>query len=145
MQKDEPMPDTAPEPLQLSCEDCRDLLSAYVDKEIGPAHRAAIEHHLATCTRCVTESSRLQGLKNIVKHWEGVRGTSNFRAAVMTRFISESQQIQPGQLAVPRTDEAAGERDEPKRIPPIWVLAAAFVLAVVVYYGILHLRGAHIF
>jgi anti-sigma factor (TIGR02949 family) len=142
MQKDEPMPDTAPEPLQLSCEDCRDLLSEYLDKEISPEHRAAIEHHLATCTRCVTESTRLQGLKNIVKHWEGVRGTSNFRAAVMTRFISESQQIQPGKLAVPKSE--VEDRDDPKRIPPIWVLTAAIVLAVIVYYAILYFRGAHV-
>lgn len=133
------MPDTAPQPLQLSCEDCRDLLSEYVDKEIGPEHRAAIEHHLGTCTKCVTESSRLQGLKNIVKHWEGVQGSSKFRDAVMTRFIRESQEIQPGQLKVPESNDLEG--DEPKRIPPIWVLLAALVLAAVTYFAILKFRG----
>ena len=51
---------------EISCEQCRELLSDYVDREISPSERASVERHLSTCAKCGTESARLHGLKKIV-------------------------------------------------------------------------------
>ncbi len=134
----------------ISCEECREMLSEYVDREIDEDARSIIERHLTECTRCVTESTRLQGLKNIVRHWDGVRGTGKFRAGVMQQMIRESQQMQiPSQklaeataAASARNAQAEADAAEPKRLPPVWILIAAAVLAVVVYFAVLKLRGA---
>lgn len=144
------MADTDTEPKLITCDECRDLLSEYVDREIAEDIRASIERHLTECNRCVTESTRLQGLKNVIRHWDGVKGTGKFRTAVMQQMIRESQQthISAGQLA----DATAAAKEarqfqsdddpEPKRLPPVWVLIAAAVLAVLVYFIVLKLRGA---
>ncbi len=134
-------------PKEITCEECRELLSEYVDREIAPEIRASIERHLTECTRCVTESTRLQGLKNIVRHWDGVKGSGRFRATVMQQMIRESQQTQinPGDLAQATANREARQVDddvpEPKRIPPVWVLIAAAVLSVIVYFVVLKIRG----
>ncbi|MEI6233837.1 MAG: anti-sigma factor [Planctomycetota bacterium] len=136
----------------ITCDECRDLLSEYVDREIDEPVRASIERHLTECTRCVTESTRLQGLKKIVRHWDGVKGTSKFRGAVMQQMIRESQQTQIPANKLAEATAAALEAkqglplddDEPKEkpMPPVWVLIAAAALAALVYYAVLKLRGA---
>src|SRR5205809_621231 len=60
---------------EITCEECRDLLSEYVDREISDSERASVEYHIKTCTRCSTESTRVTGLKKIAQHWEGVKGS----------------------------------------------------------------------
>ncbi len=142
---------TAPKPNVITCEQCRDLLSEYVDREIDEPIRASIERHLMECNRCVTESTRLQGLKNVIRHWDGVKGTGKFRDSVMQQMIRESQQTQiaPGQLeeATAAAKEsklnlgALEDADEPKPMPPVWLLIAAVVLSVVVYFVVLKMRG----
>ena len=137
-------------PKEISCEQCRDMLSEYVDREAAEDVRASIERHLTECTKCVTESTRLQGLKNVVRHWTGVTGSGRFRATVLQQMIRESQQTQiaPGELAQATADREARQvqprdldSEESKRIPPIWVLIAAAVLSVIVYFVVLKLRG----
>jgi anti-sigma factor RsiW len=105
-------------------------LGKYVDGESAEDTRAAIERHLTECTRCVTESTRLQGLKNIVRHWSGVTGSGRFRAQVMQQMIRESQQTQIAPADLAEATAAHGSKQaqavnadlaEPKRIPPVWV------------------------
>ena len=139
---------TAPKPKLISCEECRDLLSEYVDREIQEDIRASIERHLTEYNRCVTESTRLQGLKNVIRHWDGVKGTGAFRNSVMQQMIRESQQTQIPAAKLAEATAAAREgraaeddAHEAKRLPPVWVLIAATALAVIVYFIVLKLRG----
>lgn len=144
------MAETVAAAQDITCDQCREMLSEYVDGESPEGMRACIEKHLLTCTRCTTESTRMKGLKNIVRHWDGVNGSGEFRKTVMQRMIRESQQIAPGQLneaAATATASNKGfiveEEEEPaaKSLPPIWVLAAALMLAAIVYVVILKVRG----
>lgn len=98
-------------PQEITCEQCRELLSEYVDREISAQEKANVEHHLATCVKCVNESTRLAGLKNIVQNWEGVKGSSKFRDAVMQQYISESRMM----ASKPFTEAAAVARAESQR------------------------------
>jgi len=81
-------------PKELSCDACRELLSDYVDRELTPEEFSSVEHHLSTCQKCATESTRLQGLKNLLKNWDGVKGSSKFRDSIMQKYITESQMMQ---------------------------------------------------
>jgi anti-sigma factor RsiW len=139
---------TSAPPQEISCDHCRELLSDYVDRELSPAELHTVEHHVSTCGKCGTESARLLGLKKIVQHWDGVKGSGEFRQAVMQKMISESQQMP----SAPFTDAADSSRqqatsdgteEEGKRLPPIWILLAAVALALVAYYLVLFIRGVH--
>jgi len=89
------------------------------------------------------------GLKKIVQHWGGVRGSGEFRKVLMDKMIRESQQIataptsdaRPGsasEAAAAETRNGAAER----ALPPVWVLLAAAVVAAAAYCLVRWLRGA---
>jgi anti-sigma factor RsiW len=131
---------------EISCEECRELLSDYVDREITKLEKAAVEHHISTCAKCGTESARLHGLKKIVQHWDGVKGSGEFRKSVVDKMIRESQQVPAEQFK--KAIAASGEQDlgpDPeegaKTLPPAWILLVAIFLAVLAYVGITLLRG----
>jgi anti-sigma factor RsiW len=130
-------PQASAPPKEISCEQCRELLSDYVDRELSNDEKVSVEHHLNTCQKCGTESARLMGLKKIVQHWDGVQGSGEFRAAVMQKMISESQQM----ASAPFNEEAARasqrktseEGPEGKTLPPVWILLAALGLAIIAF------------
>ncbi|HEY3325310.1 MAG TPA: zf-HC2 domain-containing protein [Planctomycetota bacterium] len=140
----------AEQTLEIDCNQCRDLLSDYVDRELSADERSAVERHLGQCTKCGVESTRVMGLKKIVQHWEGVKGSGEFHKIVMQKMIQESQKV-PSQQFTEAADRASGrnqaqpapieEPEEVRTLPPIWILLAAAVLAVVAYYFVLWLRG----
>ena len=134
---------------EINCEQCRELLSDYIDRELSEGEKSSVERHLNTCTKCGTESSRMMGLKKIVQHWDGVKGSGEFRKIVMDRMIRESQQIPSKQFtdaahAGSEASESARAKSdaEIRTLPPIWILLAAGVLAVVAYFIVIWLRGA---
>jgi len=129
----------------ISCEQCRELLSDYVDRELSESERVSVERHISSCAKCGTESVRLNGLKKVVQHWDGVKGSGEFRKSVVDKMIRESQQVPSEQF---KKAMASGEEDlgpDPdegaKTLPPAWILLVAIFLAVVAYLGIMHLRG----
>ena len=136
---------------ELSCEQCRSLLSDYVDRELTETEKTQVENHLNSCTRCGSESARLTGLKKIVQHWDGVKGSGEFRKSVMEQMIRESQQVPSLQFTEAAKAAGVGEVDvfaapgaetEGKSLPPIWILLAAAIMAVAAYFLVLWLRGA---
>lgn len=145
------MSDTKSQPAvtDLSCEQCRELLSDYIDREISEAEKAAVEKHLKTCNKCSTESVRLSGLKNVVRHWEGVKGSGEFRKSVVQQMIRESQQMPAGQFnaAVAKANAAHADdaiefdTDSDKTLPPAWIILVALFLAVAAYFVVMYLRG----
>lgn len=137
---------TSSPPKELTCEQCREFLSDYIDRELTAGERAAVEHHVGTCLKCANESTNIQGLKRVAQEWQGVQGSGEFRRSVMQRMIRESQQM-PAAAIRQAADAAAesarmpGDDEEGKSIPPVWILLAAGALAICVYYLILWLRG----
>ena len=82
---------TLEKPADLTCEQCRELLSGYVDRELSPNERSSVENHVRTCTVCAQETTCVKGLKSLVENWEGVKGNTKFHDRVMQEFIRESQ------------------------------------------------------
>ena len=133
---------------EISCEQCRELLSDYIDRELKDEEKASVERHLNTCNKCGSESARMIGLKKIVQHWDGVKGSGEFRKSVMEKMIRESQQLPSKQFtdaAKAGSDSSESVREkveaEVRTLPPIWILLAAGVLAITAYYIVIWLRG----
>ena len=139
-----------PEVADITCEQCRELLSDYVDREISAAEQASVEKHLATCNKCTTESVRMSGLKNIVRHWDGVRSSGEFRSKVVQQMIRESQQMPSDQFneaaakasgSLTPASSIEEDSDSQKTLPPAWIILVALFLAVAAYFAVMALRG----
>ncbi len=46
----------------MTCEDCREKLSIYIDKELPASEKVEVERHLAECSECPAELERLKEL-----------------------------------------------------------------------------------
>ena len=127
---------------EISCDQCREWLSDYVDRELSAGQLQAVERHLSNCVKCGTESACLLGLKKIIQHWDGVGGSGEFRQSVMQQMIRESHAF-PSAAATAAADQQQAVEDEAeaKSLPPVWVLLAAIALAVAAYYIVLFVRG----
>ena len=63
----------------MNCEEVKDLLSAFQDRELEPGEMTAVEEHLKNCPECATQSTMLTNLSRIVQHWEGVRASERVK------------------------------------------------------------------
>lgn len=125
---------TAPS-TQLNCEQCRELLSGYVDRELTAEEQQGVERHLASCSHCASESTRMVGLKQVVQHWDGVEGSTEFHEVVLQKMITESQMMPSRQF----TEAADRARAESVRLqdasPPrgnwIWLVIGLVVASAV--------------
>jgi anti-sigma factor RsiW len=134
------MSEPATQSAELSCEQCRELLSGYVDRELTADEQQAVDRHLSRCTRCATESTRVVGLKKVVQHWDGIQGSDEFHQDVLQKLISESQMM-PSKQFMEAAEKAKAE--SLRQTPPVanrswlWLLVGvllAAAVAVVVYF-----------
>ena len=44
----------------MTCDECRDHLSAFLDRELDPYHRREVETHLAGCASCAADAAALE-------------------------------------------------------------------------------------
>lgn len=51
------------EPTMMTCEDALRLLAAYLDGELGAAHRHELDDHLARCRSCFSRAEFERRLK----------------------------------------------------------------------------------
>ena len=69
----------------MDCNEVRELLSPYNDRELSEDEARAITEHLATCRDCAFASGQIADLKRLIQNWEGVKGSREFRGAVVQR------------------------------------------------------------
>lgn len=131
----------AAQPRELTCEECRDLLSEHADKELDAESQASVEKHLSSCEKCGTESTRLHGIKRIVQHWDGVKGSGEWRKAVMEEFVRESRMMP----SAPFTEAADSVREDGqatrKGLSAKWVIGIAVALGIAAFILVRILRG----
>lgn len=137
------MSEPATQLAKLGCEQCRELLSDYADRELTTEEQQSVERHLSTCPRCTTESTRMVGLKKVVRHWDGIHGSDAFHQSVMQKLITESQMMSSRQF----TDAAAQARAESRcHTPPpsrswCWLLVGVLLASAVAIAAYFLARG----
>jgi len=134
---------TLPKPQEISCEQVRELLSEYVDRELSAQERANVQNHLTLCVKCGTESSRMVGLKEFVQHWDGLKGTSSFHQKVMQEYISESRMMaskpftdaaDKARVDSQRQEQESGEKKPPDKGSLLTLAVVVLALAAVVVF-----------
>jgi Putative zinc-finger len=69
----------------VSCQQARELFSAWVDGEAMPAERASVEEHLRACTDCRRELDRFRHTLALLRAVEPVRAPAGFAGRVLAR------------------------------------------------------------
>jgi anti-sigma factor (TIGR02949 family) len=68
---------------ELNCDEVRELLSPYQDRELTPDEMTAIAEHLESCPDCMHKSTILGQLSKVIKHWEGIKASELARQKLL--------------------------------------------------------------
>jgi anti-sigma factor (TIGR02949 family) len=79
---------------ELDCEEVRELLSPYQDRELTPDEMTAIAEHLERCPDCMHKSTIFGQLSKIIKHWEGIKASEDAKAHLLDRVRRLSTRTQ---------------------------------------------------
>ena len=67
----------------MTCDETRDLLSAYLDEAVDPDDRSRVDAHLEGCDECRRELEALRGTVALLHRVEPVRAPVGFVDRVM--------------------------------------------------------------
>jgi anti-sigma factor (TIGR02949 family) len=83
---------------ELNCEEVRDLLSPYLDRELTSEEMTAIAEHLESCPDCMHKSTVFGQLSRIIKHWEGIKASEENRQRLMEQVRRADAERRRGKL-----------------------------------------------
>ena len=113
----------------MTCEEVRELLSSYIDENLDPGTRAAVERHIESCMECEAELAGLRHTVDILRSFEEVEVPETFRASLMEKV----REIEPVRAPGFRSRFAKMFSTGPRRA--LVLAAAALVLVVVINSG----------
>jgi anti-sigma factor (TIGR02949 family) len=78
----------------LNCEEVRELLSPYLDRELTSDEMTDIAGHLEECPDCMHKSTVFGQLSRVVKHWEGIKASEEAKRKLMEKVRRASTRQQ---------------------------------------------------
>ncbi|MDX6559288.1 MAG: hypothetical protein QOF72_2337 [Blastocatellia bacterium] len=122
----------------MKCDDCLNLLSEYIDREVAEADAARIGAHLITCARCTNEFESLAAEQELFARYDReLNIPPAMWNAIEARTAAESRAIDPSSRATLR-EWLAGLFAAPRL--GFAALGALAVLMVAVVFGLMYLR-----
>ncbi len=79
---------------ELNCEEVRELLSPYLDRELTSDEMTDIAGHLEECPDCMHKSTIFGQLSRVIKHWEGIKASEEVKAKLMDKVRRDSTRQQ---------------------------------------------------
>jgi anti-sigma factor (TIGR02949 family) len=79
---------------ELNCEEVRELLSPYLDRELTSDEMTSIARHLEDCPDCMHKSTVFGQLSRVIKHWEGIKASEEARHKLMEQVRRASTRTQ---------------------------------------------------
>jgi anti-sigma factor RsiW len=80
----------------VTCEEVRELLSSYIDGELDPKTRDALENHIKSCRECEAELAGLRQTVSILRSLDEVEVPETFRASLMEKVREAVPARAPG-------------------------------------------------
>jgi hypothetical protein len=106
-----------------NCKDINDKISLYLDNEISPQEKHAMEEHIKTCSQCAQTLADLQKVKAMTSKLSEVDPPPWFKQKIMARVRAEAQK-----------KSFAEKWFYPLRIKvPVQIFATIFIVVAVVY------------
>jgi hypothetical protein len=106
-----------------TCKDINDKLSLYLDNEISPQEKHAMEEHIKTCSQCAQTLADLQKVKAMTSKLSEVDPPAWFKQKIMAKVRAEAEK-----------KSFAEKWFYPLRIKvPVQVFATIFIVVIAVY------------
>lgn len=77
----------------MECQELRDELSAFLDQEVSPERRAAIELHLGRCDACAREVEAWRGAIGAVAGLPRVRVPAGLAESIRVRLVAAEREL----------------------------------------------------
>lgn len=74
----------------VSCQQVKSVLSAYMDHELGHNEILAVSRHLSECNGCNAEFEKMKSLSALIKSKCNIPSEENIYANVMSRLAREN-------------------------------------------------------
>jgi hypothetical protein len=85
----------------LNCQEVRELLSPYLDRELTGQEMTDIAVHLEGCKDCMEQSTVFGQLSRVIKHWEGIQATEKIKHQLMEQVRSAEEKHRDGRRTLP--------------------------------------------
>lgn len=84
----------------LNCGDMNELMSLYIDGELGKEERSAFENHIRVCDSCRREFEELKEIVDVCRETKEVELPTGFREELHARLllVSEQESVRKGRL-----------------------------------------------
>jgi len=131
----------------VACQEIQEDLQAYLDGELTPVRRAAIESHLGECSDCRGILAELRTVSKVLSGWSGRSVDDGFEKSLQTRLAFEPTEAKRNKTAPVRAARFAGslpatgpvyEGGFLRWITGGWrpaAVAAAVLIAITVYFA----------
>jgi len=113
----------------VTCEEVRELLSLYIDGNLDPSTREALEKHIESCAECEAELAGLRQTVEILRSLEEVEVPETFRSSLMEKV----REVEPARAPGLKSRFAKMFSTGPRRA--LVLAAAALILVVAVNSG----------
>lgn len=122
----------------MTCDECRDLLQFYVDREAAPPEKAALDAHLSTCSECTRLHRELEKFTTtIITVAKPLKPGGDFNSRVMARFEETKAKIEK---EPPKKRTSLGA----EKTFPVWPFAAAtaalVAIGLIAYFWPVHVE-----
>jgi len=109
----------------MQCEECRALLSAYLDGELMPEERDEVGQHLASCVSCAAEYESLAALSRRLRGGlDRPHAPETLKARIRADVARETSTVIPMSTTTPTVSST-----RPTRLPWLGLAAAGLVIA----------------
>lgn len=124
-------------PFSLSCSAAQDDLKAYLDGELSPFQRLAVQFHLRQCASCRAEVETMTQISHDLKKGESASGTATLAPELRERILGNLPDTAPVAPSLPSVK---------RKTPPRFVVeyGVAFCLVAFMIFGSLSLMGRRI-
>jgi anti-sigma factor (TIGR02949 family) len=85
----------------LNCQEVRELLSPYLDRELTSEEMTDIAMHLESCKACMEQSTVFGQLSRVIKHWEGIQATEEVKRRLMEQVRGAEEKRRDGRRTLP--------------------------------------------
>lgn len=131
----------------MACRQFREDLQSYLDGELAPPRRAALEAHLRECADCRRVLDELQAVSGVLAHWPDRVPSDKLAFTIQFKLSSESSPAEKAGAAKQQVPPAAASRPVKARRDPMpwfwrgWRPALAVALVLTAFVVVVALQG----